>query len=140
MVQRVWRGQVGTRVEPEAVIAHQGKRPMSKIAGNMRNPTSGPMRQPRPCQKPAGGIYNELGRRFMKPVDQATISAVMSELSRRRTPEQRKGGPGRPRLHDRCQCERYTRSYAAKRGHECDFKRRALPLPENFVMVPGAFR
>ena len=48
------------------------------------------------------------------------ISAVMSAISRRRTPEQRKGGPGRPKSPDRCPCARYTRSYAAKRGHDCD--------------------
>jgi hypothetical protein len=34
----------------------------------------------------------------MKPVTQATISAVMSALSRRRTAEQRKGGPGAPQV------------------------------------------
>jgi hypothetical protein len=43
----------------------------------------------------------------MKRVDQVTISAVMSALPRRRTPEQRKGGPGRPRSGDRCPCGRY---------------------------------
>ena len=78
----------------------------------------------------------------MRLVSPATISAVMSALSRRQTPEQRKGGPGRPQSKDRCPCGQYTRSYAAKRGHECDlpWRPRAQPLPDNVVMVPAFLR
>jgi hypothetical protein len=63
----------------------------------------------------------------MKPVTQATISAVMSALSRRRTAEQRKGGPGRPKSPDRCSCGKYTRSYAEKRGHACEEEWDGIP-------------
>jgi hypothetical protein len=63
----------------------------------------------------------------MKPVTEAKISAVMSALSRRRTPEQRKGGPGRPRSLDRCPCSQYTRSYAARRGHLCEEEWKGIP-------------
>lgn len=76
----------------------------------------------------------------MKPVTPAMISRVMSELSRRRSPEQCKGGPGRPRSADRCPCEKFTRSYAAKRGHRCEVPEEWLPLPDNVVWVPGTFR
>jgi len=63
----------------------------------------------------------------MKPVTQATISAVMSALSRRRTPKQRRGGPGRPKSPDRCPCGKYTRSYAARRGYECEEEWDGIP-------------
>jgi hypothetical protein len=77
----------------------------------------------------------------MKPVTPDMISAVMSALSRRRTPEQRKGGPGRPKSAARCPCEKFTRSYAAKRGHKCEFpEEEGVPLPANFVWASGAFR
>jgi hypothetical protein len=77
----------------------------------------------------------------MKPVTPEMVSRVMSALSRRRTPAQCKGGPGRPRSTDRCLCEKFTRSYAVRRGHRCEFpEEEAVPLPANIVWVPGAFR
>jgi hypothetical protein len=87
------------------------------------------MRQTATTKQPMGPtMMLEMNLRSRKrAVDQATISAVMSALSHRRTPEQYKGGPGRPRSQPRCLCGKFTREYAEKRRHRC-----AFDLPKNF--------
>jgi len=45
------------------------------------------------------------------------ISKAMSLLAKRRTPEQRKGGPKLQK--NRCPCGRYTRHTAKLRNHKC---------------------
>jgi len=47
------------------------------------------------------------------------ISAVMSELARRRWAKPGASGPGRPRSADRCPCGRFTKHTAALRKHVC---------------------
>jgi hypothetical protein len=63
-----------------------------------------------------------------------TMSDIASALAKQRwavaTPEQRdqprQAGKlgGRPRSADRCPCGRFTRAYAAKRGHKCEAQER----------------
>ena len=66
------------------------------------------------------------------------ISAVMSAISRRRTPEQREGGRGRDsgpalaRDSDRSGCGKPKR-YAAKRRRVCDYPTRIKSIPFGWV-------
>jgi hypothetical protein len=50
-------------------------------------------------------------------MNSSTISAVMRDLAKRRTPEQCKGG--RPRKGERCRCGLMTKARAEARRHKC---------------------
>lgn len=53
----------------------------------------------------------------MARISKAELSRAMAAIARKRKPDQRKGG--RPKSTDRCECGRYTKTYALTRNHRC---------------------